>query len=58
MLINYQIAHLGLARGGRLTAGESVLVHGAAGGVGAASIQVAKALAERRAVGRPVLLVR
>lgn len=44
MLINYQTAHLGLSRRGRLAAGESVLVHGAAGGVGAASIQVAKAL--------------
>lgn len=44
MLINYETAHLALGRRGRLAAGESVLVHGAAGGVGAAAIQVAKAL--------------
>lgn len=43
-LINYQTAHLGLVRRGRLAAGETVLVHGAAGGVGSAAIQVAKAL--------------
>jgi NADPH2:quinone reductase len=33
-----------LERRGRLRAGETVLIHGAAGGVGTASIQVAKAL--------------
>ena len=43
MVINYQTAHLGLIRRGRLQPGESVLVHGAAGGVGTAAIQVAKA---------------
>jgi len=43
-LINYQTAHLALIPRGRLAAGETVLVHGAAGGVGTASIQVAKAL--------------
>jgi NADPH2:quinone reductase len=43
-MVNYQTAHLGLARRGRLAAGETVLVHGASGGVGVASIQVAKAL--------------
>lgn len=43
MVINYQTAHLGLLRRGRLQPGEAVLVHGAAGGVGSASIQVAKA---------------
>ena len=32
---------------GRLSAGETVLVHGAAGGVGTASIQVAKGLGAR-----------
>jgi NADPH2:quinone reductase len=42
--INYQTAHLGLVKRGRLTPGETVLVHGASGGVGVASIQVAKAL--------------
>ena len=43
MVINYQTAHLGLIRRGRLRPGEAVLVHGAAGGVGIAAIQVAKA---------------
>ncbi|HVP03891.1 MAG TPA: NADPH:quinone oxidoreductase family protein [Solirubrobacteraceae bacterium] len=43
MVVNYQTAHLGLVRRGRLAAGEAVLVHGAAGGVGIAAIQVAKA---------------
>ena len=43
MVINYQTAHLGLIRRGRLQPGEAVLVHGAAGGVGTAAIQVAKA---------------
>ena len=42
--INYQTAHLALVRRGRLAEGETVLVHGASGGVGVASIQVAKAL--------------
>ena len=44
LLINYQTAHLALADRGRLQAGETVLVHGAAGGVGTAAIQVARAL--------------
>ena len=35
------------AHPGRLTAGETVLVHGAAGGVGTAALQVAKALGAR-----------
>ena len=43
-LTNLQTAHLALTHRGRLAAGETVLVHGAAGGVGVASIQVAKAL--------------
>jgi NADPH2:quinone reductase len=46
-VVNYQTAHLGLLRRGRLTAGEVVLVHGAAGGVGTASIQVARAVGAR-----------
>jgi NADPH2:quinone reductase len=41
--INYQTAHLGLLRRGRLRAGETVLVHGAGGGVGSAAVQVARA---------------
>ncbi len=43
-VVNHQTAHLALAVRGRLSAGESVLVHGAAGGVGIPAIQVAKAL--------------
>jgi NADPH2:quinone reductase len=43
-VVNYQTAHLGLKRRGRLAPGETVLVHGAGGGVGTASIDVAQAL--------------
>ena len=42
-VVNHQTAHLGLVRRGRLAPGETVLVHGAAGGVGTAAIQVARA---------------
>jgi NADPH2:quinone reductase len=42
--LNYMTALAALERRGRLKAGERVLVHGAAGGVGTATIQVAKAL--------------
>lgn len=45
--MNYLTCHFGLEVRGRVTAGESVLVHGAAGGVGTAAIQVAKALGAR-----------
>jgi NADPH2:quinone reductase len=45
--LNYLTAHLALIHRGRLAAGETVLVHGAAGGVGTASIQLAKALGAR-----------
>ncbi|MEH3032526.1 MAG: NADPH:quinone oxidoreductase family protein [Aeromicrobium erythreum] len=41
--LNYLTAYFALVERGRLAEGESVLVHGAAGGVGTASIQVAKA---------------
>ncbi|UYM07027.1 NADPH:quinone oxidoreductase family protein [Solicola gregarius] len=41
--LNYLTAHFALLRRGQLTPGDSVLVHGAAGGIGTASIQVAKA---------------
>jgi NADPH2:quinone reductase len=41
-VMNYHTAHFALHRRGRVKAGETVLVHGAAGGVGTASIQVAK----------------
>jgi NADPH2:quinone reductase len=42
--LNYLTAVAALERRGRLQAGETVLIHGAAGGVGTATIQVAKAL--------------
>lgn len=42
-VINAGTAHLGLLRRGRLQAGETVLVHGAAGGTGIAAIGIAKA---------------
>ncbi len=50
MPLNYFTAHVALKYRGRFSAGESVLVHGAAGGVGTASIQVAKALGASRVV--------
>ncbi|MDT4920058.1 MAG: NADPH:quinone reductase [Pseudonocardiales bacterium] len=42
--INYLTAHFALNRRARLAEGDTVLVHGAAGGVGTASIQYARAL--------------
>jgi NADPH:quinone reductase len=42
LILNYHTAWFSLVTRGRLQAGETVLVHGAAGGVGTASIQVAK----------------
>lgn len=47
LIINYHTALFALSERGGLVAGESVLVQGAAGGVGTASIQVAKALGAR-----------
>lgn len=44
MLINYHTAHFALHRRGRVRPGETVLVLGAAGGIGTAAIQVAKGL--------------
>ena len=43
MGINYQTAHFALNERGRLRGGESVLINGASGCVGMASIQLAKA---------------
>lgn len=51
LVVNYQTAHLGLTRRGRLRPGETVLVHGAAGGVGTAAIQVARALGAGSVIG-------
>ena len=47
LLVNYQTAWLTLVRRARLEAGEQVLVQGAGGGLGVATIQVAKALGAR-----------
>ena len=47
LILNYHTAYFSLAMRGRLRAGETVLVHGAAGGVGTASLQVAKGIGAR-----------
>jgi NADPH2:quinone reductase len=47
LVLNYHTAYFSLVTRGRLKAGETVLVHGAAGGVGTAAIQVAKGLRAR-----------
>ncbi len=47
LILNYHTAYFSLALRGRLQKGETVLVHGAAGGVGTASLQVAKGLGAR-----------
>ena len=44
LILNYHTAYFALVTRGRLAASETVLVHGAAGGVGTASLQVAKGL--------------
>ncbi|HEY5516109.1 MAG TPA: NADPH:quinone oxidoreductase family protein [Pengzhenrongella sp.] len=45
--MNYLTCHFALVTRGRLEPGETVLVHGAAGGVGTAATQLAKALGAR-----------
>src|SRR3954471_16422374 len=47
LILNYHTAYFALKLRGRLSEGETVLVHGAAGGVGTAAIQVAKGLGAR-----------
>ena len=47
LILNYHTAYFALKLRGRLAEGETVLIHGAAGGVGTASIQVAKGLGAR-----------
>ncbi|WP_342376052.1 NADPH:quinone oxidoreductase family protein [Myxococcus stipitatus] len=42
VVMNYHTAHFALHRRGRVKAGETVVVHGAAGGVGTACVQVAR----------------
>src|SRR3984885_6995054 len=44
LILNYHTAYLARLRRGRLKQGETLLVHGAAGGVGTAALQVARAL--------------
>jgi NADPH2:quinone reductase len=47
LILNYHTAYFSLRHRGRLADGETVLVHGAAGGVGTATLQVAKGLGAR-----------
>jgi NADPH:quinone reductase len=47
LILNYHTAYFALKLRGRLNEGETVLVHGAAGGVGTATLQVAKGLGAR-----------
>ena len=46
-LLNYHTAHFGLIRRAALKEGETLLVHGAAGGTGTAAIQIGKATGAR-----------
>lgn len=48
VILNYHTVYFALKLRGRLQEGERVLVHGAAGGVGTAALQVAKALGASR----------
>lgn len=47
LILNYHTAWFALKLRGRLQAGETVLVHGAAGGVGTAALQIARGLGAR-----------
>jgi NADPH:quinone reductase len=47
LILNYHTAYFACKTRGRLAEGETVLVHGAAGGVGTAALQVAKGLGAR-----------
>jgi NADPH2:quinone reductase len=47
LILNYHTAYFALVLRGRLAEGETVLVHGAAGGVGTATLQIAKGLGAR-----------
>jgi NADPH:quinone reductase len=44
LVLNYHTAYFSLVTRGRFAEGETVLVHGAAGGVGTATLQIAKGL--------------
>jgi NADPH2:quinone reductase len=50
LVLNYHTAYFALKMRGRLQEGETVLVHGAAGGVGTASIQVARGLGAAKTI--------
>jgi len=47
LILNYHTAYFALVLRGRLVEGETVLVHGAAGGVGTAALQLARGLGAR-----------
>ncbi len=47
LILNYHTAYFALVLRGRLKRGETVLVHGAAGGVGTAALQVARGMGAR-----------
>jgi NADPH2:quinone reductase len=47
LILNYHTAYFSLVLRGGLRTGETVLVHGAAGGVGTASLQVARGIGAR-----------
>jgi NADPH2:quinone reductase len=47
LVLNYHTAYFSLRTRGRLAEGETVLVHGAAGGVGTAALQIARGLGAR-----------
>ena len=47
LVLNYHTAYFALIARGRLAEGETILIHGAAGGVGTATLQVAKAWGAR-----------
>lgn len=51
MVVNYHTVHFGLARRGRVMPDETVLVMGAAGGIGTAGLQVARGLGARVLAG-------
>lgn len=50
-IFNYGTSYFALVERGHLLAGETVLVHGAAGGIGTSAIQVAKAFGAGRVIG-------
>jgi NADPH2:quinone reductase len=51
ILFNDLTVHFGLRTRGRLAAGETVLVHGAAGGIGTSTLRMAAALGAGRVIG-------